>query len=191
MRLSSLFHETVTETKRWLFPMLSTLLIPIEIAAINNWFDAVLKAKTDTATTPLLFAYLGGTFADMMLLEKTNQGWYITPPERFPLEQMLRVFLTGAGLTLPVGMVFGYPLVMGIIGQPLANPPLILMSALSIFLFMAVYPALYLSGLWLLLNTMPTHRQLIGQYALPVRNILMTALAMVWNFVVFANFLSP
>jgi hypothetical protein len=191
MRSISIFQETLTETKRWCLPMMSTLLIPIEIAVINNAFDAILKAKTDTATTPLLFAYLGGTFADMMIVEKAKEGWFSDPPERFPARQITRVFLTGTGLTLPVGMVFGYPLVMGIIGQPLANLPLILMSAVSIVLFMGVYPALYLSGLWLTLNKLPAYREQINRYSLPLRNIFMTALAMVWNFMVFANFLAP
>jgi hypothetical protein len=191
MRTFSLFQEILTETKRWALPMMSTLLIPMEIAYINNTFDVLLKAKTDLATTPLLFAYLGGTFCDMQIVEKAREGWFTNPPERFPLKQIVLAALTGIALSLLVGMIFGYPLIMGLIQQPLGNLSLFTMSFISLVLFMGLYPALYLSGLWLVLKSFPGQREQVNKFSLPMRNIIMTAAAMLWNFVVFSQFLAP
>jgi hypothetical protein len=191
MRSFSLLRETWTETKRWYVPTMSTLLIPVEIAIVNDAYNNVLQAKTDSATSALVFAYLGGTFTDVLINERTEEGWFDNPPTRFPLRQILVVFLTGVLLSIALGLPLGYTVVMWFLKQPLVNPLLIFWTFVSLILFKALYPAIYLSGLWVMLTKFPGQRERCRRFALPARNIIMTPLSMIWNFVAIAPFLAP
>ena len=181
--------RSIRKASALLLPMLVNLLIPVMIAGFTSYFSETVEAVPVSAAAFQLAGMVAGSLTDTLILKKG--AWFRTPPtwSRTRVD-LLDVFVQGVFIAVVPGFMVGYPAFFGGLGlgQDLADLGLAGIVLLTSLLFVAVYPVVYLTLLRCVLS-FPRLRGFAEDSALVVRNVLMTALLLPWNFVVVAQFL--